>query len=72
MEKKYDGRKYIQLFWKDGFLTGANFLDGFKESGVVKHAVIKRMRHSGPASSDSLPLIQSQLIKSILLEVQKT
>ena len=25
MEKKYDGKRYIQLFWKEGLLTGANF-----------------------------------------------
>ena len=71
-EEKYDGKRYIQLFWKDGLLTGANFLDSFTESGIVKHAVIKRLRHRASALSDSLPFIQNQLIKNILLEVQKT
>jgi 3-phenylpropionate/trans-cinnamate dioxygenase ferredoxin reductase subunit len=71
MEKKYDGRRYIQLFWKDGLLTGANFLDNYTESGVIKHALIKGLRHNGSALSDSLPLIQNQLIKNILLEVQR-
>jgi hypothetical protein len=71
MEKMDDGRRYIQLFWKDGLLAGANFLDSFTESGVIKHALIKRLRHNGSALSDSLPLIQNQLIKNILLEVQR-
>ena len=71
MEKKYDGRRYIQLFWKDGLLTGANFLDSYTESGVIKHALIKGLRHNGSALSDSLPVIQNQLIKNILLEVQR-
>ena len=70
-EKKYDGRRYIQLFWKDGLLTGANFLDSYTESGVIKHALIKGLRHNGSALSDSLPVIQNQLIKNILLEVQR-
>jgi NADPH-dependent 2,4-dienoyl-CoA reductase/sulfur reductase-like enzyme len=71
MEKMDDGRRYIQLFWKDGLLAGANFLDSFTESGVIKHALIKGLRHNGSALSDSLPLIQNQLIKNILLEVQR-
>jgi NADPH-dependent 2,4-dienoyl-CoA reductase/sulfur reductase-like enzyme len=71
MEKKYDGGRYIQLFWKDGLLTGANFLDSYTESGVIKHALIKGLGHNGSALSDSLPVIQNQLIKNILLEVQR-
>jgi 3-phenylpropionate/trans-cinnamate dioxygenase ferredoxin reductase subunit len=71
MEKKYNGRTYIQLFWKDGLLAGANFLDSYRESGVVKHALMKGLRHNGSALSDSLPLIQNQLIKNILKEVQR-
>jgi NADPH-dependent 2,4-dienoyl-CoA reductase/sulfur reductase-like enzyme len=70
-EKKYDGRRYIQLFWKDGLLTGANFLDSYAESGVIKNALIKGLRHNGSALSDSLPIIQNQLIRNILLEVQR-
>jgi NADPH-dependent 2,4-dienoyl-CoA reductase/sulfur reductase-like enzyme len=70
-EKKYDGKRYIQLFWKDGLLTGANFLDSYTESGVIKNALIKGLRHNGSALSDSLPVIQNQLIKNILLEVQR-
>jgi len=70
MEKKYDGRTYIQLFWKDGLLAGANFLDDYTGSGVVKNALMKGLRHDRSVLSDSLPLIQNQLIKNILKEVQ--
>jgi NADPH-dependent 2,4-dienoyl-CoA reductase/sulfur reductase-like enzyme len=72
MEKKYDGRRYIQLFWKQGLLVGANFLDGYMESGLIKHAVMKGLRRDESALSDSLPLIQNQIIKNILSEVQRT
>ncbi len=71
MEKKYDGKKYIQLFWRNGLLTGANFLDSYAESGVIKNALIKRLRQSRPISSELVPLIQSQLIRNILSEVER-
>jgi assimilatory nitrate reductase electron transfer subunit/3-phenylpropionate/trans-cinnamate dioxygenase ferredoxin reductase subunit len=70
-EKKYDGKTYIQLFWKDGLLAGANFLDSYTGSGVVKNALMKGLKHNGSALSDSVPLIQNQLIKNILKEVQR-
>jgi NADPH-dependent 2,4-dienoyl-CoA reductase/sulfur reductase-like enzyme len=70
-EKKYDGKTYIQLFWKDGLLAGANFLDSYTGSGVVKNALMKGLRHDGSTLSDSVPLIQNQLIKNILKEVQR-
>jgi NAD(P)H-nitrite reductase large subunit len=71
MEKKYDGKRYIQLFWKDGLLTGANFLDSYTESGVIKNALIKGLRQRRPILSGSLPVIQSQLVKNILWEVDR-
>ena len=71
MEKKYDGKKYIQLFWKEGLLTGANFVDSYTESGAVKHALMKGLRQKGPVRPGSLPMIQSQLIKQILSEVER-
>jgi len=71
MEKKYDGKTYTQLFWKDGLLAGANFLDNYTGSGVMKNALMKGLRHDGSALSDSVPLIQNQLIKNILEEVQR-
>ena len=72
MEKKYDGRRYIQLFWKEGLLTGANFLDSYTESGVIKNALMKGLRQNGPIQCGFLPVIQNQLIKNILSEVQRT
>ena len=71
-EKKYDGKRYIQLFWKDGLLTGANFLDSYMESGAIKNALMKGIRQNRPVLSGSLPVIQNQLIKNILLEVGRT
>jgi hypothetical protein len=71
MERKYDGKTSVQLFWKDGLLSGANFLDSYTGSGVVKNALMKGLRYDGSASSDSVPLIQNHLIKNILKEVQK-
>lgn len=71
MGKKYDGKRYIQLFWKDGLLTGANFMDSYAESGVIKNALIKGLRQNGPVLSGFLPVIQNQLIKNILLEVER-
>jgi NAD(P)H-nitrite reductase large subunit len=68
-DKKYDGKRYIQLFWKNRLLTGANFLDGFTESGAIKNALLKGLRQKGPMLSGRLPVIQSQLIKNILSEV---
>ena len=65
------GKDIIQLFWKDGLLTGANFLDSYTESGVIKNALIKGLRQNGSALSDSLPVIQNQLIKNILPEVER-
>jgi assimilatory nitrate reductase electron transfer subunit/3-phenylpropionate/trans-cinnamate dioxygenase ferredoxin reductase subunit len=69
--KKYDGKRYIQLFWKDRLLTGANFVDSYTESGAIKHALLKGLRQNGPLRSGSLSLIQSQLIKQILSEVER-
>ena len=71
MEKKYDGKRYIQLFWKDSILTGANFLDCYVESGAIKNALIKGLKQKGPILSGSLPIIQNQLIKNVLLEVER-
>jgi NAD(P)H-nitrite reductase large subunit len=72
MEKAFDGKRYIQLFWKEGVLTGANFVDSSTESGVIKNALMKGLRQNGSVLSGCLPMIQNQLIKNILLEVKKT
>jgi NAD(P)H-nitrite reductase large subunit len=71
MEKKNDGKRYIQLFWKDRLLTGANFVDSYTESGAIKNALIKGLRQKGLVLSGSLPVIQNQLIKNILSEVER-
>jgi 3-phenylpropionate/trans-cinnamate dioxygenase ferredoxin reductase subunit len=71
-EKKYDGKRYIQLFWKNRLLTGANFLDYYTESGAIKNALIKGLRQGGPMLSGFLPVIQNQLIKNTLSEVERT
>jgi len=71
MEKKQDGKRYVQLFWKDGLLTGANFLDSTTESGAIKSALMKGLRQNGPVSSGVLPVIQNTLIENILSEVRR-
>jgi 3-phenylpropionate/trans-cinnamate dioxygenase ferredoxin reductase subunit len=71
MEKKHDGKRYIQLFWKGGLLIGANFLDSCAESGVIKNALMKGLKRDRPVASGFQPLIQNQLIKNILSEVKR-
>jgi NADPH-dependent 2,4-dienoyl-CoA reductase/sulfur reductase-like enzyme len=71
MDKKQDGKRYIQLFWKEGFLVGANFLDCTTESGAIKSALIKGLRQNRPVSSGVLPAIQNTLIRNILSEVRR-
>ncbi len=41
MEKEFDGNSFVQMFWRDGRLVGANLLDRFEESGILKHALIR-------------------------------
>jgi 3-phenylpropionate/trans-cinnamate dioxygenase ferredoxin reductase subunit len=72
MEKKFDGKRFIQLFWKNGFLTGANFLDSYIESGPIKYALMKGLRQKGHVLPGCLPILQEQLIKNILLEVERS
>jgi NADPH-dependent 2,4-dienoyl-CoA reductase/sulfur reductase-like enzyme len=71
IEKRYDGKRYLQLFWNGGHLIGANFLDSYTESGVLKNAIIKGLKQNQPHSSDPVPVIQNRLIKNILMEVEK-
>jgi NAD(P)H-nitrite reductase large subunit len=71
MEKRFDGKRYIQLFWKNGLLIGANFLDSYTESGPIKNALIKGLRQKKLVLSGPLPVIQNQLIKNILSEVER-
>jgi pyruvate/2-oxoglutarate dehydrogenase complex dihydrolipoamide dehydrogenase (E3) component len=71
MEKKFDGKRYLQLFWKNGLLIGANFLDSYSESGPIKNALMKGLRQKGLVLSGPLPVIQNQLIKNIFREVER-
>lgn len=70
-EKKYDGKRFLQIFRKDGLITGANFVDAYTESGVIKNALIKGIIQSNPGYSNSLPAVQNHLLKKILEEVDK-
>lgn len=72
MEKKFDGKRFIQLFWKDELLSGANFIDINTECGVIKSEIVKRLMQNGVVTSCSLPIVQNLLIKNIynrMLEV---
>lgn len=65
MEKKYDGRRFIQLFWKDEFLSGANFIDVNTESGVVKNEIVKKLVQNRAVTSNTLSDIQNLVIKDM-------
>jgi NADPH-dependent 2,4-dienoyl-CoA reductase/sulfur reductase-like enzyme len=71
MEKRNDGKRYIQLFWKYGLLTGANLLDSTAESGAIKSALMKGLKQNRPDSSGVPPVIQNTLIGNILSEVRR-
>ncbi len=70
MEKKFDGKMFIQFFWKNGFLIGTNFIDTYTEAGVIKNALINSLINNNPVYSHSLPIVQNMLIKKILTEVK--
>ena len=60
-----DGLKFVQVFWKDGLLAGANFLDAFTETGVIKNVLTKRLMQGQLASSSRLPV---QVSRNLLVE----
>jgi NAD(P)H-nitrite reductase large subunit len=70
-EKKYDNKTFIQLFWKDRLLTGANFLDTYTKAGALKYALANRSITSTKDCSYPLPVIHDMLIKEILTEVKQ-
>lgn len=72
IQQKYDGKRFVQLFWKDGRLVGANLFDSYAESGVIKSALIKGLRQTGPSAFGALPVIQNHLIQNVLMEVQSS
>jgi NAD(P)H-nitrite reductase large subunit len=71
MEQKYNGKRLTQLFWKDKLLTGANFIDSFTESGVIKNALLKGLKLNSKIHGNSLPVLQDMLIRKTLTEVGK-
>lgn len=72
MERQSDGKRLSLLFWKNGRLTGANFIDSYTESGVIKSILTKGLSQNQPAHNSLLPLTQDLLIKRTLREVEKT
>ena len=71
MEKKYDGKRYIQLFWKDGLLTGANFLDSYYGIRCYQKRPDKGTKTKRTCFIGCSARIQNQLIKNILSEVRR-
>ena len=55
-ERWSDGLKFVQVFWKDGLLVGANFLDACTETGVIKNVLTKRLVQGRLASTSRLPI----------------
>ena len=65
VDEESDGKRFIQLFWKDGCFVGANLLDSYEEAGIIKNALVKGlMQGGGLASFHSLPIPQRQLIEA--------
>ena len=71
-EQWSDGQKFMQIFWKDGLLTGANFLDAYTETGIIKNVLTKRLVQGQLASSSRLPVQVSRnlLVERTLREVE--
>jgi NADPH-dependent 2,4-dienoyl-CoA reductase/sulfur reductase-like enzyme len=69
MEKQSDGKEFRQLFWKDGLLTGANFVDTYTEAGVIKNALIKGLTSDKTGYANLLAGVQNLLIRNILVEI---
>jgi len=71
MEKQDDGKTFIQMFWTKGILTGANFIDRFTESGVIKNALMKGLQEKIIFSPENSALVHQLLISKIIREVEK-
>ena len=70
-EQTYDGKRFIQLFWKDGLLVGVNLLDRYTESGVIKNALIKGLSLHSHRAANPLFVIQNRIIQQFLTEVER-
>ncbi len=71
MDLMSEGKRFMQLFWKDKLLTGANFVDTYSEAGVIKNALLKGLIQNKRGYCNSSPVIQNKLIRKILAEVEK-
>jgi NADPH-dependent 2,4-dienoyl-CoA reductase/sulfur reductase-like enzyme len=71
VETRYDGERFSQLFWKESLLTGANFVNTYTESGIIKNALIKGLSQNKFNYDKPLPIMQNILIRNILSEVEK-
>ncbi len=58
MDVESDGKGFVQLFWKDGRLVGANLLDSCEEAGTVKSALIKGTMQGELGPSGSLAMMR--------------
>jgi 3-phenylpropionate/trans-cinnamate dioxygenase ferredoxin reductase subunit len=72
VEEFSDAKKFMQFFWKEGLLTGANFVDTHAEIGIMKGVLIKGLLEHGLASGSPLPVVQDLLVRKILTEVRQT
>ncbi|MFC1861139.1 FAD-dependent oxidoreductase [Chloroflexota bacterium] len=66
-----NGQRFLQLFWQDNLLSGANLIDTRNESGIIKHALIKGLLQNKKRYSGSIMSVQKMLIRKILTEVEK-
>lgn len=57
-----DGKAgYVQLFWKNGELTGLNMVDQYLEAGALKY-YLSKFRKPPQALAHSSPMIQNMLL----------
>jgi hypothetical protein len=71
MERISDNNRFMQLFWKNKLLTGANFIDIHEEAGIIKNAIIKGLICNKPINDTPLPLMQNLLITNILSKLER-
>jgi NAD(P)H-nitrite reductase large subunit len=71
MDRKYDGKIFRQLFWKDGRLTGANMVDTYCEAGIIKSAVLKGINQPVSRYGNLFPVVQNYLLRKTIAEVEE-
>lgn len=70
MERRTQGRRFMQLFWTEGLLTGVNLVDDYTESGILKNAILKSLIQNKSVSSYPLSMVQNLLLKNIVAEAE--